>query len=155
MMLCSPIFAFQAANSFPLNKKSLFSRRSHEVEVISEEGTQMIAIDLGENLLDALERHQINAPHSCRTGLCTECAALVTSGLENIEFGPAVLDPTVTEKGFILTCSVSVNGPGVKLELNKHEEMYDAQYGTFRDDHNQAQQGSKFGGIPLPDVSGA
>lgn len=31
-----------------------------------------VKVQEGQNLLEALEAHDIDAPHSCRSGLCTE-----------------------------------------------------------------------------------
>ncbi|CAM9623717.1 unnamed protein product [Chrysoparadoxa australica] len=79
---------------------------------------------------------------SCRTGLCTECAALVEKGMESVSLDAAVLDPEVTAKGFILTCSARITGPSVELLSGQNEQMYDAQYGSFREDHD-SMQGTK------------
>mmetsp|Transcript_5482 Transcript_5482/g.8759 ORF Transcript_5482/g.8759 Transcript_5482/m.8759 type:complete len:184 (-) Transcript_5482:9-560(-) len=128
-----------------------FVQKAHEVSVIGVDGEKKtVQMGDGDTILDSLENANIEAPHSCRTGLCTDCAAFVKAGLNNIKLDAAVLDPAVSARGFILTCSSSVVGPGVEMELGKHEEMYDAQYGTFRDDHEAAQKGSKNTGIPLP-----
>ena len=56
----------------------------------------------------------------------------------------------VTQQGFILTCSASIKGEGVALELGAGERMYDAQYGDFRRGH-EAMQGQKgrFNSIPF------
>lgn len=35
-------------------------------------GVRTVAAKEGQTLLEALEAHDIDAPHSCRSGLCTE-----------------------------------------------------------------------------------
>ncbi|CAM9518735.1 unnamed protein product [Choristocarpus tenellus] len=131
---------------------------AHDVKVQLPGGaeTKTLSIDEDKTILVALEEHDVDAPHSCRSGLCTECAALVTGGRENVHLEAAVLDPAVTEMGFVLTCSASIIGPGVELELGVGEKMYEAQYGSFREDHKSAQS-SRPGsmGLPLTDISGA
>lgn len=50
---------------------------------------------------------------------------MVTAKVENVELQAAVLDPEVTARGFVLTCSATVKGPGVALKLGAGDEMYD------------------------------
>ncbi|CAM9675528.1 unnamed protein product [Hapterophycus canaliculatus] len=131
--------------------------RAHDVTVTLEDGgIRSVMAEDGQSILDALEAHDIDAPHSCRSGLCTECAAMVTANLDNVELEAAVLDPEISARGFVLTCSATVAGPGVALELGVGDKMYEAQYGEFRKGHDDAQN-SKPGkwNLPFPDVSGA
>eukprot|EP00752_Nemacystus_decipiens_P010008 g8923.t1 len=81
---------------------------------------------------------------------------MVTANLGNVELDAAVLDPDISARGFVLTCSATVAGPGVELELGVGDKMYDAQYGELVQGHNDAQS-SKPGkwNLPFPDVSGA
>ncbi len=47
---------------------------AHDVLVTLPDGGEVrtITAQEGQNVLDALEAHDIDAPHSCRAGLCTE-----------------------------------------------------------------------------------
>lgn len=46
---------------------------AHDVLVTLLDGeVRKVTAQEDENLLDALEAHDIDAPHSCRAGLCTE-----------------------------------------------------------------------------------
>lgn len=46
---------------------------AHDVSVKLPGGeVRTVAIEEGDIILEALEAHDIDAPHSCRTGLCTE-----------------------------------------------------------------------------------
>ncbi|CAM9315640.1 unnamed protein product [Scytosiphon promiscuus] len=130
---------------------------AHDITVtLQDGGIRTVMAEEGQSILDALEAHDIDAPHSCRSGLCTECAAMVTANLDNVKLEAAVLDPDISARGFVLTCSATVAGPGVALELGVGDKMYDAQYGEFRKGHDDAQN-SKPGkwNLPFPDVSGA
>ena len=60
----------------------------------------------------------------------------MTANVENISFEAAVLDPAVSAKGFVLTCSATVNGDGVKLELGAGEKMYEVGALWPRKRHN-------------------
>lgn len=48
--------------------------RAYDVAVTLPGGGELrtVKVDEGQNLLEALEEHDIDAPHSCRSGLCTE-----------------------------------------------------------------------------------
>ncbi len=92
-------------------------------------------------ILDALLVEGEAAPHSCKAGLCTDCAVLALSGQDNVELEAAILDPETTEKGFLLSCSARVAGDGISLLLGVGEEMYEDQFGDFRRDHESYQEG--------------
>lgn len=53
------------------------------------------------------------------------CAAMVTANLDNVKLEAAVLDPDISARGFVLTCSSTVAGPGVELEIGVGDKMYD------------------------------
>lgn len=91
-------------------------------------------------ILEALLQVGEDAPHSCKAGLCTDCAVLALSGQENIELEAAVLDPETTEKGFVLACSAKLKGD-CSLLLGVGEDMYEDQFGQFRKDHESYQEG--------------
>eukprot|EP00611_Tribonema_gayanum_P026779 TRINITY_DN6462_c0_g1_i1.p1 TRINITY_DN6462_c0_g1~~TRINITY_DN6462_c0_g1_i1.p1 ORF type:complete len:167 (+),score=40.24 TRINITY_DN6462_c0_g1_i1:43-543(+) len=111
---------------------------------------KVVSIEPGTSLLVAAEGADIEAPFSCRAGLCTECAGMVVQGGDNVHLEAAVLDPEVTAQGFVLTCSATVTGEGVVIQLGAGEAMYEAQYGGFRRDHEAMQsKKSGFNSIPL------
>lgn len=75
-------------------------------------------------------------PHECRRGNCLTCSSRILTPrdsqnniLPNVDNG---LSPTVaselTKSGYILTCCSYVTGPGVVLELDQNEEVWDAVY---------------------------
>lgn len=47
--------------------------RAHDISVTLPAGeVRTVAVEEGQSILDALEADDIDAPHSCRSGLCTE-----------------------------------------------------------------------------------
>ena len=84
-------------------------------------------------------------PHECRRGNCLTCSSRViskttnsnsandnahnTNILANIDNG---LSPTMasslTKSGYILTCCSYVTGPGVVLELDQNDKVWDIMY---------------------------
>lgn len=61
---------------FPASSSRTAARAVHayDVSVTLPGGGERrtVKVDEGQSLLDALEAHNIDAPHSCRSGLCTE-----------------------------------------------------------------------------------
>lgn len=46
---------------------------AHDMSVTLPGGeVKTVAVEEGQSILEALEAHDIDAPHSCRSGLCTE-----------------------------------------------------------------------------------
>lgn len=52
---------------------------------------------------------------------------MVTANLDNVKLEAAVLDPDISARGFVLTCSSTVAGPGVELEIGVGDKMYDVR----------------------------
>lgn len=106
-----------------------------------------------EPILHALERQSIttslglsNIPHQCRRGNCLTCAAHLTSSEEeeedeeestnynnniqaNVNTGltPSI-DRELTSNNYILTCCSYITGPGITLELEQNEIVWDRVY---------------------------
>ena len=63
---------------FPVSSSRVPGRVSrlgaYDVQVTLPDGSEVrtVKAEEGQNLLDAFEAHDIDAPHSCRSGLCTE-----------------------------------------------------------------------------------
>lgn len=74
-------------------------------------------------------------PHECRRGNCLTCSSRVVTPsktqniLANVDNG---LSPTVESEllnsGYILTCCSFVTGPGVVLELDTNDQVWDLVY---------------------------
>ena len=110
----------------------------YEITVIEPGGEEKtLSISGGDTILAGLDAAGVDAPFSCQTGLCTECASLVEKGMEHIELEAAILDPKVTEQGFVLTCSAHLTGSGVRMKLGVGDEFYEAQFSDLVDNHRR------------------
>lgn len=81
------------------------------------------------SLLEAGERIFDNVESSCRMGVCTTCAAKVIENIDSVNCGIDALSKSQRDAGFICTCQSYASGPGIVLELGKHDECYECQYG--------------------------
>jgi len=84
-------------------------------------------------------------PHECRRGSCLTCSSRIVQSnsqniLANVDSG---LAPTVAsalaESGFILTCCSYVTGPGVVLELDQNDLVWDMVYRQRPSDEGSKQ----------------
>uniref|UniRef100_A0A7S2YSW2 2Fe-2S ferredoxin-type domain-containing protein n=1 Tax=Entomoneis paludosa TaxID=265537 RepID=A0A7S2YSW2_9STRA len=98
----------------------------------------------GETILAALERlassggtsgANIPPPFDCRRGNCLTCSAQHTSesaATNLIDTTDNGLSPyvakTIAERGYVLTCSSTVTGPGVSLTLGANNQLWDYVY---------------------------
>jgi len=122
---------------------------SYPVQIIHQGRKTTIDVHENEPILQALERQSTIAgsrdqmalalssiPHECRRGNCLTCASKnvkrTTSDnnlVVNVDNG---LSPTIaselTKSGYVLTCCSYVTGPGVVLELDQNNEVWDAVY---------------------------
>ena len=121
-------------------------RISYPVQVIHQGRKTTINVHEDEPILQALERQSTivdaRVPHECRRGNCLTCASknakAATSNtnhknncnlVANVDNG---LSPTIaselTKSGYVLTCCSFVTGPGVILELDQNNEVWDLVY---------------------------
>ena len=123
---------------------------SYPVQIIHQGHKTTINVHENEPILQALERQSTivdgrdqmalalsNIPHECRRGNCLTCASRTVESttsddnnlVANADNG---LSPTVsselTKSGYVLTCCSYVKGPGVVLELDQNNEVWDAVY---------------------------
>ena len=74
-------------------------------------------------------------PHDCRRGNCLTCSSRIKtkSNTQNIVvnvnngLSPTV-DSELIKSGYILTCCSFITGPGVALELDKNDQVWDMIY---------------------------
>lgn len=88
----------------------------------------------GQSILDAVEQaaHWDEVPCSCRAGVCTTCAARLLAGSVDAPF--AALNESVTDQGFILTCSSTPTTANVHVQLGAFDDTYERQYGQYEVD---------------------
>lgn len=129
-----------AAKSAP--STSSISRSTNYTMQVSYEGQSCsISVQPGETILAALERSSNTSslclpemPADCRRGNCLTCTAShhPDSQKENIWRGEDGLAPCmsqcVSEKGYVLTCSSSIRGNGVHLNLGENHQVWDDVY---------------------------
>ena len=129
---------------------------SHPVQIHHQGLTATIHVKENESILQALERQSSstskqssstalglsNIPHECRRGNCLTCTSRLLSDESNhiqpnINHGLAPrIGHDLSQHGFILTCCSYITGPGVTLELEQNEEVWDRVYrGRFDDLH--------------------
>lgn len=72
---------------------------------------------------------------------------MVTSNLENVKLEAAVLDPDISARGFVLTCSATIEGTGVELELGVGDKMYEVSTFPHEERHYNSIGRLEF---PLP-----
>lgn len=102
---------------------------------ISYEGrTCTTTIKPGESILSALERTTTGAPSDCRRGNCLTCVGKHAPGSQTDQLQPGDdgLSPYMSQeaqkRGYILTCSSTVRGNGVKLQIASHQDAWTELY---------------------------
>lgn len=101
---------------------------SQEAETIMTEGSTKITVTLDgqdtefimnqENLvLDSVLEEGLDAPYSCRGGICSTCMALVTEGKAKMRKNQILTDEEVAE-GYILTCQSQPITPTLKVDYD-------------------------------------
>ncbi|MAU14746.1 MAG: flavodoxin reductase [Muricauda sp.] len=74
-----------------------------QVTVILDDETYTLVMDKKEIVLDAVLKHNIDAPYSCQGGVCSSCIARLTEGKAEMVKNQILTDGEI-EEGFILTC---------------------------------------------------
>lgn len=101
---------------------------SQEAKTIMAEGTTKITVTLdGEDtefvmsqedlVLDAALDQGLDAPYSCRGGICSTCMALVTEGEAKMRKNQILTDSEVAS-GYILTCQAQPITPTLKVDYD-------------------------------------
>jgi ring-1,2-phenylacetyl-CoA epoxidase subunit PaaE len=73
----------------------------------------------GETVLDAATRAGLEAPFSCRGGMCCTCRAKLTDGTVDMAVNYS-LEPWELEAGFVLTCQSRPTTPSVAVDYDAH-----------------------------------
>jgi ferredoxin len=95
---------------------------------INHQGTQhTIQVPADQTVLAAAQAAGLDLPFSCSAGVCTTCAALITSGSVNQEDGMGV-SPDLQAEGYALLC-VAYPQSDLKLETEKEDIVYQKQFG--------------------------
>jgi ferredoxin len=95
---------------------------------INHQGTQhTLQVPADQTVLAAAQAAGLDLPFSCSAGVCTTCAALITSGSVNQEDGMGV-SPDLQAEGYALLC-VAYPQSDLKLETEKEDIVYQKQFG--------------------------
>jgi len=124
---------------------------SYPVKIRHQGHEATISVRKNEPILQALERQSTfssgstqqeaslalsTIPNECRRGNCLTCSSRIIDTESNAQNIQANVDngltPTVsselTKEGYILTCCSYITGPGVALELDQNDEVWDVVY---------------------------
>lgn len=83
-----------------------------------------------QTVLEAAHAAGVDLPTSCGAGVCTTCAALITSGTVNQADGMGV-SPELQADGYALLC-VAFPTSDLKLVSEKEDEVYARQFAQPR-----------------------
>ncbi len=103
---------------------------TYSVEIKHQGTVHTIAVDEQETILAAAQAAGLELPTSCSAGVCTTCAALITEGNVSQEDGMGV-SQELQDQGYALLC-VAYPTSDIKLETEKEDEVYQAQFGQFQ-----------------------
>ncbi len=94
---------------------------------ISHQGqVHHIQVAEDQTVLEAAHAAGVDLPTSCGAGVCTTCAALITSGSVNQADGMGV-SPELQADGYALLC-VAFPTSDLKLVSEKEDEVYARQF---------------------------
>ena len=71
----------------------------------------------GDTVLDAALAAGLDAPYSCKNGMCSTCLARVTSGTAAMDVNYSLSEDEVA-KGYVLTCQARPTTPEVTIDFN-------------------------------------
>lgn len=103
---------------------------TYSVEINHQGSVHTIEVDEKQTILEAAQAADLDLPTSCSAGVCTTCAALITTGTVSQEDGMGV-SQELQDKGYALLC-VAYPTSDIKLETEKEDEVYQAQFGQFQ-----------------------
>lgn len=103
---------------------------TYSVEINHQGSVHTIEVDEKQTILEAAQAADLDLPTSCSAGVCTTCAALLTAGTVSQEDGMGV-SQELQDKGYALLC-VAYPTSDIKLQTEKEDEVYQAQFGQFQ-----------------------
>lgn len=87
-----------------------------EVSIKLEGKTHKITVSPKDTLLTAALAQNLDAPYTCKAGICTTCIAKIHSGLVSMETTDGLTDEEM-EEGYILTCQAHPLDDEVEIEF--------------------------------------
>lgn len=98
-------------------KSTTFKGKS-QVTVVIDGEEETFELDSSKTLLDGVLDQGVDAPYSCRGGVCSTCKAKVMDGAATMGINYSLTDQEVQE-GFILTCQAHAASESLKFDYDK------------------------------------
>jgi ring-1,2-phenylacetyl-CoA epoxidase subunit PaaE len=95
-----------------------FNGESKVTVVIDDEETVFELPTNGDSILDEVEAQGVDAPYSCRGGVCCTCRAKIVKGTARMDSNMALTDKEV-EEGYILTCQAHPTSEELKITFDE------------------------------------
>ncbi|MBM3418632.1 MAG: 2Fe-2S iron-sulfur cluster binding domain-containing protein, partial [Bacteroidetes bacterium] len=102
----------------PLEKNVDFSGNSSLEVILDGEAVHLIMESSKKTILESLEAKGIDAPYSCRGGVCCSCKAKVLEGSVRMKVNYSLTDEEVAA-GYVLTCQALPNASNIKLSFDE------------------------------------
>jgi ferredoxin len=103
---------------------------NYTVELHHQGNTHTLTVPDDQTILDAATAAGLDLPSSCTAGVCTTCAAQITSG--SVEQGDGMgVSPELQAQGYVLLC-VAYPRSDLKIETEKEDQVYHLQFGQFQ-----------------------
>ena len=80
-----------------------YNGKSEVTIILDDEHTTFELDTNGDTILNELDGHGVDAPYSCRGGVCSTCKAKVIEGAATMDNNMSLTDSEI-EEGYILTC---------------------------------------------------
>jgi ferredoxin len=103
---------------------------THTVELLHQGNTHTLQVAEDQTILAAATAAGLDLPSSCNAGVCTTCAAQITSGTVDQADGMGV-SPDLQAQGYALLC-VAYPRSDLKIETEKEDQVYHLQFGQFQ-----------------------
>lgn len=100
---------------------------TYTVEVNHQGQVHTLQVAADQTVLAAAQGQGLDLPYSCGAGVCTTCAALVTTGEVSQEDGMGV-SPDLQAEGYALLC-VAYPRSDLTIETEKEDIVYQKQFG--------------------------
>ncbi|MGB0837262.1 MAG: 2Fe-2S iron-sulfur cluster-binding protein [Flavobacteriaceae bacterium] len=88
------------------------------ISVVLDDETHEFKAPRGINLLDAVLDQDLDAPYSCKGGVCSSCIALVTEGSAKMEKNNILTDSEI-EEGLTITCQAHATTDRICLDFDE------------------------------------
>ena len=88
--------------------------KTHSISIVLDEERYEIEVPPGKSILDAALDAGLDAPYSCKGGVCTTCMGRVKKG-EVIHSDAIMLLESERKKGVVLTCQARPTSDGVEI----------------------------------------